>query len=70
MLTLLCSCCAPLQAWAGAASAVAAAESAAARLEDALDSCEAAGACADESSIAEAAERVTRDAAEPPSNPS
>jgi hypothetical protein len=68
---------AAVQAWAGAASAVALAESAAAKLEVALDTCELEGACGDQAALAAAAEAAQRDAAEAaldaaaqPSNPS
>jgi hypothetical protein len=65
---------AAVQAWAGAASAVALAETAAAQLEVALDTCELeGGACGDEAALAAAAEALDAealDAAAQPSNPS
>jgi hypothetical protein len=64
--------CHPSQAWVGAASAVAAAETAAAKLENAIDECQTAGLCGDMDLLATAAEdAVERDAdGQRPFNPS
>ena len=61
-----------MQAWVGAASAVAAAETAAVKLENAIDACQTAGLCEDMDVLATAAEdAVERDTdGQRPFNPS
>ena len=64
---------AAVEAWVDAASAVAAAETAAAKLESAIDSCQTAGLCDDMSVLAAAAEDAAEQGAsqeQQPFNPS